>query len=420
MFACPRGTKEYESVVAVNAKAFAVHTALLAVGAKSGHPVRFQPEYAPATGSRIKIEVQWKAESGNWRSANAKDWVQDGATKAPLNEDWVFAGSGFWKDPDSGKEFYYAEGGELVCVSNFSTATLDLPIESSQRDAQRLYQAFTENVPPLGTRVKLILTPALDAQEPESANGGARQAPSQADQDVLFEPGKQIANAFALSLPDAQIELPYLLFTPKQYAAGEEALPLLLFLHGWGESGRGGEDLRRVKIHGPPMLAERDEHLGFVIISPQCPPTSRELEEIVAAWKEDHLIQLLDHVVDRLRVDRNRVYVTGLSMGGYGTWRIAARYPNRFAAAVPICGGGRDEYAAALKDLPIWCFHGAKDTLVEPRHSQEMIDAIKAAGGSPRLTIYPDVGHNSWVRAYNDPALFEWLRSHSRDKRVEH
>lgn len=168
MFACPKGTKEYESIVAVNSKAFVIHAALLAVGAKSGHPVRFHPNYSPATGSRIRVDVQWKDDRGKWRSASAKDWVQDVATKAALKEDWVFAGSGFWKDPDTGDEFYHAEGGELVCVSNFSTAMMDLPIESSDRDSLRLYQAFTENVPPIGTRVKLTLTPI--APSPASMN----------------------------------------------------------------------------------------------------------------------------------------------------------------------------------------------------------------------------------------------------------
>jgi predicted peptidase len=107
-------------------------------------------------------------------------------------------------------------------------------------------------------------------------------------------------------------------------------------------------------------------------------------------------------------------------MGGYGTWRIAARYPDRFAAAVPICGGGRDEWATALKDLPIWCFHGAQDKVVDPQKSQQMIDAIKALGGNPKLTIYPDVQHDSWVRAYEDPALYEWLLSHSLQNRAQH
>jgi hypothetical protein len=158
MFACPRGTKEYESVVAVNSKAQTVHAALLAVGVTPGTPVEFQPKYKAATGPIIEILVLWHDDkTKKLRRVHAQQWVRHVKSQSAMSEDWVFAGSGFWKDPDTGEEFYQAEGGELICVSNFSTATLDLPVASPQDNQGLYFDAFTENIPPLGTRVWLAL-----------------------------------------------------------------------------------------------------------------------------------------------------------------------------------------------------------------------------------------------------------------------
>ena len=169
MFACPKGTKEYESVVALNTKAFSVHAALLAVGAKPGHPVRFRPEYQAAEGATINVEVVWVDAEGATQRMDARQWVRDAETQEALDQKWVFAGSGFWKDDESGEEYYFAEGGELICVSNFSTATLDLPMVSSQSNDDRLFEAFTANVPPPGTKVRLILSPMLQAADANQA-----------------------------------------------------------------------------------------------------------------------------------------------------------------------------------------------------------------------------------------------------------
>jgi predicted peptidase len=108
-------------------------------------------------------------------------------------------------------------------------------------------------------------------------------------------------------------------------------------------------------------------------------------------------------------VDPDRVYLTGLSMGGYGTWSLAAAHPERFAAIVPICGGGNPADAAKLASLPVWVFHGAKDPTVPLERSKEMVEAIKSAGGNPRFTIYPEAGHDSWTETYNNPELYQWL-----------
>lgn len=186
MFACPVGTKEHESVVAVLAQAREVHAGLLAIGANSGTPVSFNPEYRPATGQRIAIWVLWRDSDGKIEKAKAQQWVKNLREDKPLESDWVFAGSSFWKDPESGREYYQADSGDLVCVSNFSTAMLDLPVESSQSNGQLAYVANAGNIPPQGTPVRLVFVPIpIPGAEPsdEQAN------PSEAPEDALVAAG---------------------------------------------------------------------------------------------------------------------------------------------------------------------------------------------------------------------------------------
>jgi predicted peptidase len=203
----------------------------------------------------------------------------------------------------------------------------------------------------------------------------------------------------------------YLLFTPREYSDVDKRWPLLLFLHGLGECGN--NELDRVKIHGPPKLVESRPDFPFVVVSPQCPPQPRGMEDVPTAWKADQLIQLVDHVVMNSRIDSTRVYVTGLSMGGYGTWRLAAAHPDRFAAVVPICGGGQPQtMAAPLRRVPIWAFHGARDAVVPLSESQAMVDAVCRAGGCVRFTVYPEVEHDSWTRTYDNEDVYDWLLSH--------
>ncbi len=158
MFACLRDTKEHESIVAVDVKAFVVHAGLLAIGADPGHPVKFDPEYAPAAGSEIEVTLHWKDQDGKVQTARAQDWIIDTKTQKPMAHRWVFAGSGFWEDEQTGRKYYQAEGGDLICVSNFSTAMLDLPIESSQANDALMFMADPKAVPPRGTPVTLVLT----------------------------------------------------------------------------------------------------------------------------------------------------------------------------------------------------------------------------------------------------------------------
>ncbi len=179
MFACRVNTKEHESVVAVETKAATVHAALLAVGAKEGSPVRFRPTFAPPRGTVIQIDVRWLDEKGVWQTARAQEWVREAESKKEMSHDWVFAGSGFWTDEGSGKRYYMAEQGDFICVSNFTSATLDVPFESSQANDGLLFQAFTERIPPLGTPVRLVLTPVLEeegeGEEPAAVPAGGNR-----------------------------------------------------------------------------------------------------------------------------------------------------------------------------------------------------------------------------------------------------
>lgn len=164
MFACTRNTKEHEAIVSADTKAYLVHAGLLSLGAQVGHPVQFRPEFKPPTGTVIEVLVRWRDAHGKEQTARAQDWVKDLKTKKAMTYPFVFAGSLFWADPDTGKKFYQAEGGDFVCVSNFGTAMLDIPVKSSQSNDELEFEAFTERIPPLGTPVRLVFKPKLDQQ----------------------------------------------------------------------------------------------------------------------------------------------------------------------------------------------------------------------------------------------------------------
>ncbi len=159
MFACPIGTKEHESVVATLAKSSQVHAALLAVGARSGTPVQFLPSFIPATGQRIRVWVCYYDAADKFQAKDAKGWIKNTSTKKTMQADWVFSGSGFWKDPNDGKEYYRADGGDMICVSNFSTAMLDVPIASSAEANALQFIPNTDEIPARGTPVRMILSP---------------------------------------------------------------------------------------------------------------------------------------------------------------------------------------------------------------------------------------------------------------------
>lgn len=172
MFACPPNTKEHESIVSVECEAFVIHAALLAAGAETGTPVQFSPEYKPPTGTEIEIQIVWKDADGKKQKARAQHWVRDARTQKPMDLPWVFAGSGFWHNEETGGSGYMAEEGDLVCLANFSTAMLDVPARATNSNAGLLYEAFTERVPPLGWPVRLVFKPVL-----KESNEAAAPAP---------------------------------------------------------------------------------------------------------------------------------------------------------------------------------------------------------------------------------------------------
>jgi predicted peptidase len=210
-----------------------------------------------------------------------------------------------------------------------------------------------------------------------------------------------------------ELDVKYLLYLPKDYAAQpDKKWPMILFLHGAGER---GDNLDLVKKHGPPKLAEQGEAMEFIVLSPQCPKGT--------GWNDEVLITLLNDVAKRYRVDETRLYLTGLSMGGYGTWSLGLTHCERFAAIAPICGGGDfikaynagDTKARELKSLGVWAFHGAKDSVVPLAESRRMVATLKKFGHpGPKLTVYPEAQHDSWTKTYANPELYKWFLQHQR------
>lgn len=233
----------------------------------------------------------------------------------------------------------------------------------------------------------LLLFATLPASLPAAAQTAGSQSPAK------FE--KQIVKTLSAN---------YLLYLPKDY--GKEAdkkWPLMIFLHGSGES---GTDVEKVKVHGPPKLIAAGKEFPFIVVSPQSPG---------GGWNIEVLNGLLDEIIKKYTVDEDRVYLTGLSMGGYGTWAWALDSPKRFSAIAPICGGGTPRRARVIKDIPIWVFHGGKDPTVPIKESEDMVEALKRVGAAEvKFTVYPDAGHDSWTETYNNPELFDWFLKHSR------
>lgn len=219
-------------------------------------------------------------------------------------------------------------------------------------------------------------------------------------------PGKQVEQS--LANPDGKA-MPYLLYLPKDHGASSTNFPLMLFLHGRGES---DGPLAVVKKWGPPRLLDRGEQMPWIVVSPQCP---RE-DSWARPTQQALLVKLIEEISTKHKVDKKRIYLTGLSMGGYGSWRLAADRPELFAAVAPVCGGGDPKDAEKLKDVPIWVWHGTEDTAVPLKRSQDMVEAIKAAGGTKiRFTTLEHIGHNSWEAAYCTPELYSWFAKHARE-----
>lgn len=240
-----------------------------------------------------------------------------------------------------------------------------------------------------------LLTPCLAYCDEKSET----QSVPKADAKPAAKPGVQQAAALDTQI---RVQLNYLLYLPKDYDK-QEKWPLLLFLHGSGER---GDDLELVKKHGPPKLIAAGKDFPFIVVSPQAPKGK--------GWESLELIALLDDLAKTYKVDQDRLYVTGLSMGGYGTFSLAAYAPKKLAAIAPICGGGEAFLAGRFAHLPVWVFHGALDRGVPLERSQVMVDALKKTGGHPKFTIYPDAGHDAWTETYDNPEFYTWLLEQKR------
>jgi predicted peptidase len=207
----------------------------------------------------------------------------------------------------------------------------------------------------------------------------------------------------------------YLLYLPQGYSpSATNRWPLILFLHGIGEN---GTNIWKTTVHGPAKYIAKHPDFPFILLSPQCPVGHK--------WSDEMVLDILDEVATKYAVDTNRIYLTGLSLGGFGTWSLATTYPQRFAAVVPICGGegligiiasGFDsKKTRALKNLPFWVFHGGKDPVVPVAESERMVAELKKFGCKDvQLTIYPDALHDSWTQTYDNPELYDWFLKHSR------
>ena len=198
------------------------------------------------------------------------------------------------------------------------------------------------------------------------------------------------------------VNLEYLLFLPAGVKEDPgKQWPLLFFLHGAGER---GTNVWQVAVHGPPKIVREKKDFPFIVVSPQCPAGE--------TWSNDALLALLDTIIAKYPVDRTRVYLTGLSMGGFGTWSLVEQYPNTFAAIAPVSGGGNPYRARELKHIPVMIFHGQNDKNVPVWQAQQMAMSLVQAGGDAKLMVYPNAGHNIWDHVYSRQQLYEWFLEH--------
>lgn len=221
---------------------------------------------------------------------------------------------------------------------------------------------------------------------------------------LIFLSGTSLATAQQQQEKNFTVITQYLLYVPK-VKSPTGRYPLILFLHGSGER---GDDLSMLKRNGPPSFLDNNKDFPFIVVSPQCPANKN--------WDTQSLLALLDLIEKTQPVDKNRIYVTGLSMGGFGTWALAQAAPERFAAIAPICGGGNIERLCIMRDVPVWAFHGANDTNVPPEESERLVNKLKEYDSDVKFTLYPYAGHDSWTETYNNPELYKWLLSKSKNK----
>ena len=218
-------------------------------------------------------------------------------------------------------------------------------------------------------------------------------------------PGSQVCQECIVRYGAVATVIDYLLYLPLGYAEATK-WPLVVYLHGAGER---GQDLNIVRQAGPPKHIQQGNHFGFILVSPQCPARS--------GWSPEIIVPLIEHISNTFSVDRDRVYLTGYSMGGFGVWQVACCDPDRFAAIVPLCGGGDVDQAGKLANVPIWVFHGDNDRVVPLASSRSMVDSVKRHGGHVKFTVYSGCGHSIQDMTYQNPQLWEWLIAQRRGVR---
>lgn len=207
---------------------------------------------------------------------------------------------------------------------------------------------------------------------------------------------------FSKAVPE-EVSFGYCIYTPDNYDLKNESLPLIVFLHGAGERGNGTTQLDRVKIHGTPKMAERGDKMPrAVIVSPQC------AEGKVWNTQVYQLKAFIDSIAEEYNIDKSKISLTGLSMGGYGTWMMATTFPGFFYKLAPVCGGGMPWLAGLIK-VPVKAFHGTVDSVVPYHCSVDMVEAVNRNGGNAELISFEGVDHGSWVPAYEETDLNEWL-----------
>lgn len=210
---------------------------------------------------------------------------------------------------------------------------------------------------------------------------------------------------------EARAYLPYRLLKPEKYN-GKKDYPLVVFLHGAGERGTDNEAQLRLGV-AEFFTSNREKYPCFAVV-PQCPKeaswsTYGDEDAEGLSGPSAVVIEIVVALCDEFNIDETRMYIGGLSMGAFGAWEIITHYPDLFAAAFPICGGGNPKRAKWLKNIPIWAFHGAEDEVVSPDFTRDMIEALERQGAEPKYTEYAGVGHDSWVKAFREPELLEWL-----------
>jgi predicted peptidase len=223
---------------------------------------------------------------------------------------------------------------------------------------------------------------------------------------ALFHCFHSVSQTISCSVKIEKSELyKYLVYTPGDYSNNsEKKWPLIIYLHGRSACGSNFDKVRR---YGLPFFMDRGMQLDAIVAAPQCPEGKN--------WVADNwFMPFLNDIKDKYNIEAERIYLTGMSLGGFGAFSIAIKYPDVFAAVVPLCGGGQPTIVCPMKDIPTWVFHGDKDELVPLKRSQEMVEALEKCGGNPKFTVLKGQPHDIH-RTYNNPELYEWMLKQSKN-----